>query len=83
MTEPKYTVYILYSKSLSKHYIGYTSVNLAERIRRHNTNHKGFTGRAQDWDVIYSKIINDKKEALQLEKKIKARGAGRYLEDLR
>ena len=81
MLDSGYTVYILHSTDLDRYYVGFTSMDLADRIRRHNTNHKGFTGRAQDWDVVYSTVISDKRKALKLEKKIKSRGARRYLKD--
>lgn len=45
-----YIVYILYSTLKDKYYIGYTSNEIEERIRKHNTNHKGFTGGAGDWE---------------------------------
>ena len=41
-----YHVYILYSKLLNRYYIGSTE-NIESRLRKHNTNHKGFTGRAR------------------------------------
>ena len=45
--------YILYSKSQDKYYSGYTSSKLNERLRKHNSNHKGYTGKADDWEVVY------------------------------
>ncbi len=78
----KFKTYILYSKTIDKYYTGSTSVELEERLRRHNTNHKGFTGKVNDWKVIFYKEFSDKKESLDLEKKIKKRGAKRYLAGL-
>lgn len=63
-----YTVYILYSLSIKRYYVGYTSMDLTERLRRHNTNHKGFTGRADDWEVVWSKKESEKSLAMDLEK---------------
>ncbi|MEY5047553.1 MAG: hypothetical protein RLZZ175_912 [Bacteroidota bacterium] len=48
-----YFFYILYSTSIDKYYVGHTS-NLVERLRKHNSNHKGFTGKASDWEIVYS-----------------------------
>ncbi len=76
-----FTTYILFSKSINKYYTGYTSLPPIERLRRHNANHKGFTGRAQDWNLIYQIAFEHKQEALDLEKKIKKRGAFRFLAD--
>jgi predicted GIY-YIG superfamily endonuclease len=41
--------YILRSETLQKYYLGHTGDTLEERLRKHNSNHKGFTGRADDW----------------------------------
>jgi putative endonuclease len=44
-------VYILFSASKNKYYVGYTS-NLEERLQRHNQKSKGFTGQSQDWEIV-------------------------------
>jgi putative endonuclease len=62
--------YILYSPSLDKYYIGHTS-NLSERVRKHNTNHKGFTGRANDWIIVCAEVFETKIEAAKRETQIK------------
>ncbi|MFN9116147.1 MAG: GIY-YIG nuclease family protein, partial [Bacteroidota bacterium] len=36
-----YYTYILYSVQRDRYYIGSTGDHLEERLRRHNTNHKG------------------------------------------
>ncbi|MBX9887429.1 MAG: GIY-YIG nuclease family protein [Flavobacteriaceae bacterium] len=64
-------VYILYSKSIDKFYIGYTVMELSERLRRHLSSHKGFTGRAKDWEVVYFELTGDKTKAILREKEIK------------
>ena len=46
-------LYILYSATLNKYYVGHTADDLAERIRKHNSNHKGFTGGIGDWTLMY------------------------------
>ena len=76
-----FTVYRLFSISLNKHYVGYTSLTIEERLNYHLSNHKGFTAKAKDWEVVWTKIINSKSEALTLEKKIKKRGAKRFIDD--
>jgi putative endonuclease len=43
-----YNIYILYSKTLDKFYVGSTSESIVERMKKHSTNHKGFTGKAKD-----------------------------------
>ena len=54
-----FTVYILYSSTLDSYYIGYTA-NLTDRLRRHNSYSKGYTGRAKDWRVVYHEFYTDK-----------------------
>jgi putative endonuclease len=67
----KYWLYILYSESLDKYYVGSTS-DLDGRIRRHLANHKGFTGSAKDWRLMYSEPYHSQEEAIRREKKIKS-----------
>ena len=62
--------YILFSKSKNKYYIGSTS-NLEERLNKHNSNHKGFTGNTNDWEVVYSEKFESTQEARLRESQIK------------
>jgi len=64
--------YILYSKSLHKYYIGHSCENLQERLRKHLSNHKGFTSSTKDWEIIYSETFDSKSEAYKREREIKA-----------
>ena len=66
-----FIVYILFSESKNKFYIGYTS-NLEERIIRHNQKSKGFTGNVNDWKIVYTENYQTIEEATQREKKIKS-----------
>ena len=76
------TVYIIFSERIKSFYVGYTSVTLEERLKKHNSNHSGYTGRARDWKVVYTKETLDRKEAILLETRIKNRGARRYLKSI-
>jgi len=67
-----YTVYILFSLSLNKYYIGYTSGPIDERIRKHLTADSGFTSHAKDWTLKYQEHFIDKLSALKREKEIKS-----------
>ncbi|MBX7227856.1 MAG: GIY-YIG nuclease family protein, partial [Chitinophagales bacterium] len=67
----EYVVYILRSTKTNKYYVGYTGDDLEERIRKHNTNHKGYTGKAQDWHLVYKEIYADKSSAIRRERYIK------------
>ena len=65
------TVYILYSCEADKYYIGSTADNISERLRRHLSDHGGFTSRAKDWALVYSEIFDTRTEALKREKELK------------
>jgi putative endonuclease len=64
-------VYILYSCESDKYYVGCTTDSISERLRRHLSNHKGFTSRAKDWLLVYSEVFDTKTEALKKRKRIK------------
>ena len=64
-------LYILYSKDLDKYYIGHTADVLDERLRKHNSNHRGFTGKAKDWEILYTEIFLSKDLAYTREREIK------------
>ncbi|PKP08491.1 MAG: excinuclease ABC subunit C, partial [Bacteroidetes bacterium HGW-Bacteroidetes-3] len=46
-----FTTYIIYSKTLDKFYIGFTS-DMVSRLQRHNQKGKGFTGNENDWQLV-------------------------------
>ena len=77
----EYYCYILYSKSIDKFYVGSTD-NLTERIRRHLSNHKGYTGKAKDWILVYKETFNSKAEAFKRELNIKNKKSRKYIENL-
>jgi putative endonuclease len=62
--------YILYSPSKNKYYIG-SCQDIEDRIRKHNTNHNGFTGKTGDWILKWKEQHPDKIAALKREKQIK------------
>ena len=70
-----FVVYILYSPSSDKIYIGFTE-NLIQRFHWHNNGPKGFTKKYRPWIVVYVEYLNTKTEALQREKNLKG-GQGR------
>ncbi|KFF16804.1 GIY-YIG nuclease family protein [Flavobacterium hydatis] len=63
--------YILYSKALNQYYIGHTSESLEERLRKHLSNHSGFTGKAKDWTVVYFEEFETKSLAYKRELEVK------------
>ena len=64
--------YILFSPTLNQYYIGHTSETLEERVRKHLSNHKGFTAKTKDWIIVYHEIFDEKSLAYQRELKIKS-----------
>ena len=66
-----YTLYILYSKLLDRFYVGYSGDDLMERIRKHNSNHRGFTGKVNDWELKYMEKFSDKTDVMKREREIK------------
>jgi putative endonuclease len=62
--------YILYSTIRDKYYIGST-INLTERLKKHNTNHAGFTGHTGDWCIVWSETFGNLKDARLKENRIK------------
>jgi putative endonuclease len=74
-------VYILYSKVIDRYYVGSTT-NIEERLRRHNSNHKGFTGKANDWYVVHQENYDEKQEAKNREVQIKSWKSRKSIEAL-
>jgi len=77
-----YDVYILYSKQLNQHYIGFSGTP-AKRLNQHITGQGAWTSQADDWQMVFSKWCKTRLEARNLEKQIKARGAKRFLVESR
>jgi putative endonuclease len=75
-------LYILFSPTKNKYYIGHTGDDLVERIRKHNSNHKGFTGGIGDWELKYSEEYVTKSEAMKREKEIKSWKSRKMIEKL-
>jgi len=66
-----YKVYILYSQSYNKIYVGYTS-NLEQRLLSHNElGKKGWTIKFRPWKLVHTESYNTKEEALLSEKRLK------------
>ena len=71
-----FSVYVLFSPSHNKIYIGYTS-DLEKRLLSHNhLSPKGYTKRYRPWMLIHTEVFNTKLEAIKREKELKS-GRGR------
>ncbi|MCJ0741193.1 GIY-YIG nuclease family protein [Pedobacter montanisoli] len=73
--------YILYSYSRNRYYIGSTS-DLEKRLAKHNTNHKGFTGGAGDWKIVYFEGFGTREASLAREQQIKSWKSRKMIEKL-
>ena len=76
-----YYVYILYSQSKNKYYVGQTN-DLERRLLQHNSSQVTSTKFGAPWDLKYFFQLEERAASVQLEKKIKKRGAKRYLQDM-
>ncbi|PLW94275.1 MAG: excinuclease ABC subunit C [Marinilabiliales bacterium] len=76
----KYTTYILFSNKLGKFYTGQTD-DLDRRIEEHNLGKTPFMKTGLPWSIVFQKSFKSRADAMELEKKIKKRGAKRYLND--
>ncbi len=67
----EFIVYILFSETKNRFYIGFTS-DMEQRIMRHNQKSKGFTGNVNDWKIVYTEKYDSKEEAYKRELQIKS-----------
>ena len=65
-------LYIIFSESRNRYYIGETH-DPEERLIRHNkhTYKNGFTNIAKDWQMVLLKEVDGKEDALLLESSVK------------
>ena len=63
-------VYILYSPSLDRHYIGQTG-EVHRRLAFHAAHATPFTAQADDWTLVFLQPVNSRTEATALEQRIK------------
>jgi len=63
-------VYILFSKSINKYYIG-SCLNLKQRLLEHSNKvfDRSYTKRASDWELFYSILCDKNKEVIFFKKK--------------
>ena len=60
--------YILFSKSLNEYYVGYSCEILQERLRKHLSDHRGFTSKAKNLTIVYSENFDFKIKAYKRER---------------
>jgi putative endonuclease len=44
---------------------------VGERLRKHNSNHDGYTGKYRDWKVVYKEVFQTKELAYNREREVK------------
>ena len=76
-----YFIYILYSSSLDKYYVGYTQ-DLVLRIERHNSGWGKFSSRGIPWTLVYKEEFEMKFEAIKREREIKLKKSRKYIENM-
>jgi putative endonuclease len=74
------TFYILFSPSANKYYVGHTTEPIEERLRKHNANHEGFTGKFQDCRAVYTENYHLKELAYKREREVKKWKSRRMIE---
>ena len=76
-----YFVYILFSKSCNRFYTGQTQ-DFEKRLIEHNSGETKSIKSCTPWNLVWKTELTTRSEAMSLEKKIKARGAARFLADI-
>ena len=77
----QYHVYILYSQSLDKYYVGHTK-DLNDRLTRHNNGRSKYTKSGAPWKLVYTEEFPGKAQAYQREQEIKRKKSRKYIEEL-
>ena len=79
----QFFVYILFSESLNKFYIGSTD-DVSRRITEHNNiKYKNkFTSRGIPWSLFYEITCQSSRQAYKIEKHIKAMHSKKYIQNL-
>jgi putative endonuclease len=82
MFEIMFTIYVLYSPSHNKIYIGFTS-NIEQRMLSHNQlATKGYTVKFRPWILIHTEVFETKSEAMKREKELKSANGRQFIWNL-
>ena len=76
------SVYILYSETIDKFYIGSTRDKSEIRLKKHNSKHKGFTSSVDDWKIVYEEYFEEYKDARKREIQIKNWKSRKSIEEM-
>ncbi|MBD3411390.1 MAG: GIY-YIG nuclease family protein [Ignavibacteriales bacterium] len=76
----RYTLYILYSRSLDRHYIGHTN-DFSRRLAEHNSRHTRSTRGGAPWVPRLTRDYPTKAEAHAEERRLKRLKSRKYIEE--
>ena len=74
-----FNVYILYSVTLDRFYVGQTD-DLDKRLVSHLSGISRYTAIAKDWQLVYKEQFNSRTEAIHRENEIKRKKSRKYIE---
>ena len=72
-----YYIYIIRSQHLQRYYVGSTE-DVERRLHEHNVGKSTSTRAGIPWELIHTESFATRSDAMLRERKIKARGIGRY-----
>ncbi len=76
-----YSVYILYSASHDRYYIGQTG-DLEKRLTHHNSGEVFSTKAYSPWQLVHHETYDTRSEAMKRERAIKGKKSRKYIEYL-
>ena len=76
-----YYIYIIRSELLQRYYVGSTE-DVERRLHEHNIGKSTSTRAGIPWELIHIESFATRSDAMLRERKIKARGIGRFLADV-
>ena len=77
-----FTVYILFSATIDKYYVGHTD-NIDRRINEHNTGQTRFTSiQGKPWIIVYTEQYETRALAMKREREIKSMKSRKYIQKL-
>ena len=74
-----YHMYILYSESRDRYYIGSTG-NLQDRLLKHNSGGNKSTKAGRPWKLVYTENFSTSRDAVAREQAIKRKKRRSYIE---
>ena len=78
---PEFYVYILYSESRDKYYVG-SCDDLEKRLADHNSGRSTYTKTGKPWQLKYREVYESRSVARRRELEIKKKKSRKYIEYL-